>query len=210
MKIDNDGINLIKKFEGCRLTAYKDSAGIWTIGYGHTKGVKSGQRISQAKADEYLISDLASAEKAVNSYHYLLTQGQFNALVSFTFNCGAGNLKKLTNNGTRTLDQISARLTQYTKAGGKELAGLILRRALEKELFDSEIQAQEEISMREIKKGSKGQVVKLWQVILQIKIDGDFGPITDNATKLFQKNHSLNQTGVVDQATWNEGLKSVL
>lgn len=134
MKISETGLNLIKQFEGCHLTAYKDPVGILTIGYGHTKGVKAGQKITQAQADEYLKQDVAGAEKAVNSYDskYHFNQNQFDALVSFTFNCGSGNLKTITANGTRTLAQISARLPNYNKAGGKVLAGLTRRRAAEK------------------------------------------------------------------------------
>lgn len=137
MKISETGLNLIKQFEGCHVTAYKDFVGVLTIGYGHTKGVKAGQKITLAQADEYLRQDVASAEKAVSKYKYSYNQNQFDALVSFTFNCGAGNLKKITNSGTRTLAQISARLPNYNKAGGKVLAGLIRRRAAEKELFDT-------------------------------------------------------------------------
>ena len=137
MKISETGLNLIKQFEDCRLTAYKDSVGIPTIGYGHTKGVKLGQKITQAQANEYLRQDVASAEKAVSKYKYSYNQNQFDALVSFTFNCGAGNLKKITNSGTRTLAQISARLPNYNKAGGKVLTGLVRRRAAEKKLFDT-------------------------------------------------------------------------
>ena len=137
MKISETGLNLIKQFEGCHVTAYKDSVGVLTIGYGHTKGVKAGQKITLAQADEYLRQDVASAEKAVSKYKYSYNQNQFDALVSFTFNCGAGNLKKITNSGTRTLAQISARLPNYNKAGGKVLTGLVRRRAAEKKLFDT-------------------------------------------------------------------------
>lgn len=139
MKISDEGLNIIKQFEGCRLTAYKDPVGILTIGYGHTKGVYSGQKITQAQADAYLRQDVAAAEKAVSSYKYDYNINQFSALVSFTYNCGAANLKKITNNGARTLDQISARLPNYNKAGGKILNGLVRRRAAEKALFDKPV-----------------------------------------------------------------------
>lgn len=141
LSISNTGLTLIKKFEGCRLTAYQDSVGIWTIGYGHTSGVKSGQTITQAQADAYLKKDCSSAEKSVNSYHskYNWNQNQFDALVSFTFNCGSGNLKTLLQNGTRTVAQISAMITAYNKAGGVVLQGLVNRRIAEKELFDRPI-----------------------------------------------------------------------
>lgn len=138
LSISNNGLSLIKRFEGCRLTAYQDSIGIWTIGYGHTSGVAKGQTITQIQADRYLKADCANAEKAVNKYQskYHWNQNQFDSLVSFTFNCGSGNLKKLLNNGQRTIAQLSAKIPAYNKAGGKVLRGLVNRRAAEKELFD--------------------------------------------------------------------------
>lgn len=141
MTISNNGLALIKRFEGCRLTSYQDSVGVWTIGYGHISGVSKGQTITQAQADAYLRADCAGAERAVNSYSglYHWNQNQFDALVSFTFNCGSGNLKKLLNNGQRTIAEISAKITAYNKAGGKVLQGLVNRRAAEKELFDKPI-----------------------------------------------------------------------
>lgn len=140
LSISNNGLALIKRFEGCRLTAYKDSIGVPTIGYGHTNGVKMGQTITQDQADAFLKSDCASAEKSVNSYSkYNWNQNQFDALVSFTFNCGSGNLKTLLNNGQRTISEVSAKITAYNKAGGKVLQGLVNRRAAEKELFDKPV-----------------------------------------------------------------------
>ena len=141
MKISSKGLAIIKKYEGCRLTAYKCPAGVWTIGYGHTKGVKAGMKITQAKADEYLLSDCKSSVNAVNKYHkqYNFNQNQFDALVSFTFNCGAGNLNNLLKNGSRTISQISDTLPLYNKAAGKELAGLTKRRNEEKKLFDTKV-----------------------------------------------------------------------
>ena len=143
LSISSNGLALIKKFEGCRLTAYQDSIGVWTIGYGHTSGVSKGQTITQAQADAYLKSDCANAEKSVNNYEhrYRWNQNQFDALVSFTYNCGSGNLKKLLNNGMRTIPEISAKITAYHKAGGKVLQGLINRRNAEKELFDKPLPA---------------------------------------------------------------------
>ncbi|MBO7733228.1 MAG: glycoside hydrolase family protein [Methanobrevibacter sp.] len=216
MKTSNNGLNLIKRFEGCHLTAYKDPVGIPTIGYGHIKGVKMGMKITQAQADAYLKEDVVSAEKAVSKYSYPYTQDQFDALVSFTYNCGAGNLAKLTNNGTRTLAQISARIPAYNKAGGKELRGLVNRRAAEKALFDTYLtkavkpKVEEEVyNMKEIKRGSKGKIVKVWQAVLGVEIDGSFGPDTEKKTKALQKKLGLTQTGVVDKATWKAGLESV-
>lgn len=141
LSISNNGLALIKKFEGCKLTAYKpiSTEKYWTIGYGHYgSDVKQGQTISQSQADAYLKSDCATAEKAVNRYNnkYHWNQNQFDALVSFTFNCGVGNLNMLLNNGNRTISEISSKITEYNKAGGKVLKGLVNRRAAEKELFD--------------------------------------------------------------------------
>lgn len=218
MKISEAGLNLIKQFEGCYLTAYKDPVGIPTIGYGHTKGVKLGQKITQAQADTYLRQDVASAEKAVSKYKYNYNINQFSALVSFTYNCGAGNLKQITNNGSRTLEQISARLPNYNKAGGKVLTGLIRRRAAEKKLFDKPIKetpnnitSEEEYNMRTIKKGDKGKAVKIWQVIIGAEVDGSFGPATENLTKLWQKKNlgEPEADGIVGQKTWKAGLESV-
>ena len=141
MKTSSKGVSLIKSFEGCRLKAYKCPAGVWTIGYGHTAGVKSGDTITQEQADDYLRNDLAKYEKSVMKYDgiYHFNQNQFDALVSFTYNCGVGNLKNLTQSGKRTLAQISTKLPLYNKAGGVVLRGLQRRRAAEKDLFDTPI-----------------------------------------------------------------------
>lgn len=97
--------------------------------------------ITQTQADEYLKMDCFSAEKAVNSFDniYHWNQNQFDALVSFTFNCGRGNLNKLLQNGTRTIREISAMIPAYNKSGGVVLQGLVNRRAAEKELFDKPV-----------------------------------------------------------------------
>ena len=133
MKTSSRGIELIKSFEGCRLTAYKCPAGVWTIGYGHTAGVKSGMTITQAQADAYLAEDLEKYEKYVSNTKLELNQNQFDALVSFTYNCGNGNLKTLVQN--RTLSQIADAMLLYTKSGGKTLQGLVRRRQAEHDLF---------------------------------------------------------------------------
>lgn len=104
MKTSNKGIELIKQFEGLRLKAYRDSGGKWTIGYGHTGGVKSGDVITAQQANDFLIRDIKMAENAINGLNLNLTQNQFDALVSFVFNVGTGNFgtstlrKKLINN----------------------------------------------------------------------------------------------------------------
>ena len=137
MKTSQRGINLIKQFEGVRLTAYKCPAGVYTIGYGHTRGVKRGMKITEEEASAYLTADLLNSEKAVERYDsvYHWNQNEFDALVSFTFNCGAANLRSLLRNGRRNRTQIAATMPLYRKAGGKVLKGLERRRAAEKALF---------------------------------------------------------------------------
>lgn len=136
------GIALIKRFEGCRLTAYKCSAGVCTIGYGHTSGVHSGQVITQAQADALLRKDLEKFERYVNSTAYVpitaqLNENQFAALVSFAFNCGQGNLKRLC--AGRNTVQIAAAMPQYCTAAGRKLPGLVQRRAAEVALFNTPV-----------------------------------------------------------------------
>ena len=137
MKTSSRGINLIKQFEGLRLTAYKCPAGVYTIGYGHTRGVKRGQKITEEQATEFLTADLCNSEKTVEKYNslYHWSQNEFDALVSFTFNCGSANLRTLLRNGRRNRSQIAATLPLYRKVGGKVLKGLERRRAAEKALF---------------------------------------------------------------------------
>ena len=131
------GLVLIKNFEGLRLTAYKCPAGVPTIGYGHTKNVKMGDVITPDIADFYLYEDLQSSVKAVNEYDkiYNFTQNEFDALVSFAFNCGKGNLTKLTGKGTRNKALIGQKILEYNKAGGKVLNGLVRRRQAEHDLY---------------------------------------------------------------------------
>lgn len=137
MRISKTGIELIKKYEGCRLTAYKCPAGVWTIGYGHTAGVKQGMTITQAQADAFLVADLVKYERKVNKYQakYNFNQAQFDSLVSFAYN--VGSIDGLTKNGTRSIAQISEKIPAYNKGGGRVLSGLVRRRAEEKALFNT-------------------------------------------------------------------------
>lgn len=130
------GLQLLKQFEGCRLTAYWDVKG-YSIGYGHF-GVPAGMTITQEYADKLLIEDLRKYENAVDNLGLSLTQGQFDALVDFAYNCGIGNLKSLTNNGKRTLDIIRAKIPEYVRAGGVVDKGLVARRSAELRMFDSQ------------------------------------------------------------------------
>lgn len=135
MKINEAGLSLIKSFEGCRLEAYKCPAGVWTIGYGHTAGVKQGMKITIEEADKLLREDVEKFEKKVDKYNskYNFNENQFSALVSFAFN--VGNIDQLTANGTRSLPVIREKMLLYNKANGKTLTGLVRRRKAEYDLF---------------------------------------------------------------------------
>ena len=133
MEISKKCLDLIKKYEGCRLEAYLCPANVWTIGYGHTAGVKKGMKITQEQAENLLIEDMHKYEGYVRATKLALNQNQFDALVSFTYNCGAGNLNKLIKG--RSLSQIADAMLLYNKGGGKVLNGLVKRRKEERELF---------------------------------------------------------------------------
>ena len=136
-KINKSGLNLIKKYEGCKLTSYICPAGVLTIGYGHTgKDVKQNQTITKNKAINLLKKDLARFERHVQSYNYIYewTDNEFSALVSFAFNIG--NIDQLTAYGTRTRSQIRSAMLKYVKANGKTLQGLVKRRKAELKLFN--------------------------------------------------------------------------
>lgn len=139
MNISQVGIDAIKDYEGVRLKAYDDGVGVWTIGVGHTASVKRGDEITMAQVDEFLRADLAEAQKAVNTLVTVpLTQGQFDALVSFVFNLGTGAfkgstlLKKL---NARDYDGAADELLRWNRAGGRVLAGLTKRRISERIMF---------------------------------------------------------------------------
>lgn len=142
MKTSKNGIELIKKYEGCRLTAYKCPANVWTIGYGHTKNVKKGMKITKAEAESYLKDDLNTYENAVNKYVKVpLNQNQFDALVSFSFNCGTGALKTSTllkKLNKKDYKGAANEFLRWNKANGKVLNGLTKRRKEERGLFMKE------------------------------------------------------------------------
>ena len=141
MKISQEGLSLIKKFEGLRLKAYKCSANVLTIGYGHTGGVKETDKITLEEADSLLEKDIAKFEEYVSDNVIVkLNQSQFDALVAWTFNLGPGNLRESTmlkklNNGD--YESVPFEMRRWNKAGGKTLDGLIRRREAESLLFES-------------------------------------------------------------------------
>ena len=139
MIISKKGTDLIKDFEGFRTHAYQDAVGVWTIGYGHTKGVQPTDVISAAEGDMMLSTELEEYENWVTKLVDVpLDQHQFDALVSWTYNLGPTNLKsstllKVLNAGY--YEQVPDQIKRWNKAGGKELEGLTRRRTAEAELF---------------------------------------------------------------------------
>ena len=143
MQISDNGLELIKKSEGCKLTAYLDPVGKLTVGVGHlvlTKdNIKLGDTITQEQSDAILRSDLADSERAVNAFVKVqLTQNMYDALIDFVFNVGSKSFA-----GSTLLKKINANLFQdaalefakWNKAGGKVLPGLVKRREAERQLF---------------------------------------------------------------------------
>ncbi|POZ61943.1 lysozyme [Chromobacterium alticapitis] len=146
MQTSTNGINLIKQFEGLKLTAYQDSVGVWTIGYGHTgPDVKPGLTISNDQAEQLLRQDLARFEQGIgNQVKVAINQNQFDALVSFSYNLGLGNLQSSTL--LRLLNQgdyqgAAGQFPLWDKAGGKVLPGLQKRRQAEQALFLTPVSA---------------------------------------------------------------------
>lgn len=130
-------INLIKKYEGCRLAAYDDGTGTWTIGWGHTAGVKQGDTCTQAQADKWLAEDIVIYNNAVRAYNdrYHWTQNQEDALTSFAYNLGTGSISQVTANGSRDKATIAEKMLLYVNAGGQVMPGLVTRRQEEVALF---------------------------------------------------------------------------
>lgn len=148
-KIGSAGLKLIKEFEGCRLTAYKATASepYYTIGWGHYgPDVYAGMNITQKEADALLLNDLERYVGYVNNPTYCpvthaLNQNQFDALTSFTYNCGAGSLRQLCRN--RTVEQIAEHITAYNKSCGVVLSGLTRRRQAELALYQTPEESEE-------------------------------------------------------------------
>ena len=221
LDISTSGLELIAGFEGWRAQLYDDAVGHCTIGYGHLvhagpttdadrKG-PFGKGITKAKGMELLHQDAQRMVQAVrDSVTVKLTQGQFDALVSFTFNVGAGNLRKST-----LLKRVNAKdpgaadeFAKWNKAGGKVFAGLTRRRAAEAALFRgtdpkkaaSGAKADPSFT-RVLNRGDSGDDVKALQRRLGITADGVFGPKTEAAVKAFQRKHGLVDDGKVGPKT---------
>lgn len=147
-KLSEKALGLLKRFEGCKLTAYQDSAKVWTIGYGHTHNVKAGMKISQQQADAFLKEDVKKFEQGINQtlreFGTKVTQSQFDALVIFSFNVGLRAFQKSTmakklylmdNKDQLSVNAVADQFQCWNKAGGKVLPGLVKRRAEERLLF---------------------------------------------------------------------------
>ncbi len=146
MKTSKKGIELIKRHEGVKTTAYLCPAGVWTIGYGHTgKEVRVGSTLSLEEAEELLRSDLTLFEEVVSKYvESTLTQNQFDALVSLIYNIGAGaflgsTLFRLVNT-TPNHPEIEMEFNKWVNARGRRLPGLVKRRADEAKLYFSHLE----------------------------------------------------------------------
>ena len=141
MNTSPKGIALIKEFEGLRLKAYQCPGGVWTIGYGHTAGVKPGMLISKAQAEEYLKADLIAFERYLNGLGLALNQNQFDALVSFIYNVGTGNFSSSTLlRNVRANPQDNSIMDEFLRwvySKGRVLPGLQRRRLAEMKLYFS-------------------------------------------------------------------------
>jgi lysozyme len=139
MTYSKTGEQLTERFEGVRLVAYQDSVGVWTIGYGHTRGVHAGMTCTKEEAVQWLLEDMQASERNVNEHVAVpLTQGEFDALVDFDFNLGDGTLDRSSllkdlNHGN--YEAAADVFEQYDRAGGKVVAGLLRRRVAEAQEF---------------------------------------------------------------------------
>tara|TARA_R110000765_G_scaffold21927_5_gene56390 strand:+ start:147 stop:590 length:444 start_codon:yes stop_codon:yes gene_type:complete len=142
MIISQEGIELIKKFEGCELKSYRCSADVLTIGYGHTKDVTEGMEIDKDEAENLLANEMLEYENYINDHVEVeLEQHQFDALVCWVYNLGVGNLRSSTmltvlNDGDYR--NVPAQIKRWNRAGGKVLDGLIRRRNAEAAMFSGD------------------------------------------------------------------------
>ena len=135
MRASQKLIDHIKHSEACALQAYQDSAKVWTVGFGHTRGVKRGDRCTQYQAEQWLKEDLARFEAEAAKVKRIATQGQFDAVVDFIYNCGPSNfnqstLKKYIEAGRKTYE-IQQQFMRWVNSGGKFQGGLFTRRVWE-------------------------------------------------------------------------------
>ena len=140
MEISEDGIALIKHFESCRLRAYRDSVGVWTIGWGHTKEVKEGMEVTQKDADAMFLHEIQEYEGYINNLEIDFKQYEFDALVSWVYNLGPANLISSTMLKRLRAEEfwdVPHQMRRWNRAGGKVLRGLTRRRLAESLMFEN-------------------------------------------------------------------------
>lgn len=203
MKTSQTGLDLIKAFEGLQLEAYRCPAGVWTVGYGTTKNVRRGMRITKRQAEILLSEDVAEFERAVEQAVTIeLQQHEFDALVSFAYNVGAGALASSTlvrklNTGDRA--GAAREFDRWNKAGGRVLPGLTRRRAAERALFEGQSAPND--------RGDGTLTPEHIQSALntalgaRLTIDGQIGPLTIAKIREFQQRHRLIVDGIVGPQT---------
>lgn len=219
MHMGRSGLSLLKKFEACKLKAYKGPGETnYTIGWGHCgPDVKQGQIITQEEADRLLKQDLIPREEYVTKYvtTFKPNQNQFDALVDYVYNRGLKGLKQLCEN-SKTAEDFSKNILVYWGSNTAVKNGIMRRRNAEKELFDTPIGVSDKKLVNPymkpttvLKLGSIGPDVSWvqWQLLnkfnYNIAVDGDFGNKTLKAVKDFQSNNRLLVDGKVGQKTIN-------
>jgi lysozyme len=210
--INSAGVKLIAAFEGCKLNAYQDAVGIWTIGYGHTRDVHSGMSVTQAQAEQLLQADLEEFESAVESVVNVdLDSNQFSALVAFCFNVGPqalfdSTLLKLLNQGNTFA--AANEFPRWDKAGEQHLLGLTRRRFAERSLFLSQSWEpfRDYDKLKLTHPPMKGNFIRhiqerLVKSGLSLQASGVFDESTERAVKQFQQQKQLGVDGVVGLET---------
>jgi GH24 family phage-related lysozyme (muramidase) len=217
--INQTGLKLLTTFEGRKLAAYDDGAGVWTIGYGHTKGVREGMTITQAQAEQLLREDLEKFESFVeDAVKVAINDNQFSALTCFCFNVGPGSkgfggstLLKLLNRGD--LQGAANEFRQWNKVNGKPWLGLTRRRLAERALFLGQpwepFLNYQEPTVRALKLTDpmmQGEDVRrvqeaLKKVGIDVKVDSFFGKDMDKAVRQFQKQKNLTVDGIAGAGT---------
>lgn len=201
MKISQKGINLIKQYEGCRLTAYQDIVNVWTIGYGHTKGVYRGQTITQKQADDWLSAEIVNhmriAERLIT---VSLNQNQYDALASFHYNLGANILSNSTllyYINSKQWQSAANEMKAYNKAGGQVVQGLVNRRNAETKLF---LEQSASVNSNSKYYTSNPKRVKLLKATYLRKINAvnsaDWDKQSNVIKPLFKKNEEFTITGI--------------
>ena len=225
MKTSKAALDQIAKYEGIRLKAYRCPAGVLTVGVGHTgPDVYEGMTITHDQAMAFFADDIKASERAVEKLGMELTQGQLDSLVSFCYNCGVKNLKKLCTG--RTKKQIADAIPAYNKAKDPKtgkmvvLPGLVKRRAWERGLFAEGLEDAPQATRptnpypvpdKPLRRGSRGVTVRWLQRELvnhgyDILVDGDFGPKTAAAVRDFQLQNDL----VVDEIVGKKTVAALL